>query len=217
MLPSLIQQVLKWVEKSPWRIVLRFLEDFMMELNKRGFKQSVVEDLAKYSGVPVWNGLTDIDHPTQILADLLTIEEHVSKPLNKVKVVFVGDTRNNMSYAWMYGCAKMGMNFVGHGPRNYGQKNKPWKDKSLLRTLRLVDGLGRVTRLGRHVASAVTLTGPEDACAVREFRARSPEERRRQTMRRRKTAATEPHAPLIPPQYRRHSSPATAPQTGTSS
>ena len=83
----------------------------------RGYKQSVVEDLAKYSGVPVWNGLTDIDHPTQILADMLTIEEHVAKPLNKVKVVFAGDTRNNMAYAWMYGCAKMGMHFVAFGPQ----------------------------------------------------------------------------------------------------
>jgi ornithine carbamoyltransferase len=82
----------------------------------RGFKQSVVEDLAKYSGVPVWNGLTDVDHPTQILADMLTIEEHVAKPLNKVKIVFAGDTRNNMAYAWMYGCAKMGMHFVALGP-----------------------------------------------------------------------------------------------------
>jgi ornithine carbamoyltransferase len=83
----------------------------------RGYKQSVVEDLAKYSGVPVWNGLTDVDHPTQILADMLTIEEHVAKPLNKVKVVFAGDTRNNMAYAWMYGCAKMGMHFVALGPK----------------------------------------------------------------------------------------------------
>jgi ornithine carbamoyltransferase len=83
----------------------------------RGYAQSVVEELAKHSGVPVWNGLTDIDHPTQILADILTIEEHCAKPLNKVKVVFCGDTRNNMSYAWMYGCAKMGMHFVAYGPK----------------------------------------------------------------------------------------------------
>ena len=82
----------------------------------RGYDQKVVEDLAKYAGVPVWNGLTDVDHPTQILADLLTIEEHVAKPLNKVKVVFSGDIRNNMSYAWMYGCAKMGMHYVAYGP-----------------------------------------------------------------------------------------------------
>nr|WP_315025029.1 ornithine carbamoyltransferase [uncultured Aminipila sp.] len=83
----------------------------------RGYDQSLVEDLAKYAGIPVWNGLTDIDHPTQILADLLTIEEHIAKPLNKVKVVFCGDVRNNMSYAWMYGCAKMGMHYVAYGPQ----------------------------------------------------------------------------------------------------
>ena len=59
--------------------------------------------------------MTDIDHPTQILANLLTIEEHVTKPLNKVKVVFAGDIRNNMSYAWMYCCAKMGIHFVAFG------------------------------------------------------------------------------------------------------
>jgi ornithine carbamoyltransferase len=82
----------------------------------RGYEQSLVEDLAKYSGVPVYNGLTDADHPTQILADLLTIEEHTEKPLTEVKVVFCGDTRNNMAYAWMYGCAKMGMTFVAYGP-----------------------------------------------------------------------------------------------------
>ncbi len=73
--------------------------------------------MAANAGVPVWNGLTDVDHPTQILADMLTIEEHVAKPLNKVKVVFVGDVRNNMAYAWMYGCAKMGMEFVAFGPK----------------------------------------------------------------------------------------------------
>ncbi len=83
----------------------------------RGYKQAAVEALAKYAGVPVWNGLTDVDHPTQILADLLTIEEHLSKPLNKVKLVFAGDIRNNMSYAWMYGCAKMGMHYVAYGPK----------------------------------------------------------------------------------------------------
>ena len=84
----------------------------------RGYKQEVVEGLAKHSGVPVWNGLTDVDHPTQILADFLTIEEHVAKPLNKVKLVFAGDIRNNMSYALMYGAAKTGMHFVGLGPKD---------------------------------------------------------------------------------------------------
>jgi len=95
----------------------KVLGRFFDGIEYRGYKQEVVENLAKYSGVPVWNGLTDTDHPTQILADMLTIEEHVAKPLNKVKVVFAGDIRNNMSYAWMFGCAKMGMHFVAFGPK----------------------------------------------------------------------------------------------------
>lgn len=94
----------------------KVLGRFYDGIEYRGYKQSVVEELAEHAGVPIWNGLTDVDHPTQILADLLTIEEHVAKPLNKVKVVFVGDVRNNMAYAWMYGCAKMGMHFVAYGP-----------------------------------------------------------------------------------------------------
>ncbi|MBQ2747907.1 MAG: ornithine carbamoyltransferase [Firmicutes bacterium] len=94
----------------------KVLGRFFDGIEYRGFDQEVVEKLAQHSGVPVWNGLTDVDHPTQILADMLTIEEHISKPLNKIKVVFCGDVRNNMAYAWMYGCAKMGMHFVGFGP-----------------------------------------------------------------------------------------------------
>ena len=84
----------------------------------RGFQQKTVEDLMKYSGVPVWNGLTDVDHPTQTLADFLTIEEHLSKPLNEVKFVFTGDIRNNVCYGLMYGAAKMGMHFVCLGPKS---------------------------------------------------------------------------------------------------
>ena len=95
----------------------KVLGRFFDGIEYRGYDQGVVEELAKYSGVPVFNGLTDVDHPTQILADMLTMEEHIAKPLNKCKVVFVGDVRNNMSYAWMYGCAKMGVDFVGYGPR----------------------------------------------------------------------------------------------------
>lgn len=96
----------------------KVLGRFYDGIEYRGYSQEVVENLAKHSGVPVWNGLTDVDHPTQILADMLTIEEHIAKPLNKVKVVFAGDIRNNMSYAWMYGCAKMGMHFVAFGPKS---------------------------------------------------------------------------------------------------
>jgi len=90
----------------------------------RGFSQKLVEDLAKFSGVPVWNGLTDDDHPTQILADLLTIEEHVSKPLNKVKMVYCGDARNNMGNALMIGSAKMGMHFVALAPKELWPNEK---------------------------------------------------------------------------------------------
>ncbi len=94
----------------------KVLGRFFDGIEYRGYAQENVELLAKFSGVPVYNGLTDADHPTQILADMMTIEEHCSKPLKDVKVVFPGDIRNNMCYAWMYGCAKMGMHFVGYGP-----------------------------------------------------------------------------------------------------
>ncbi|MBQ6582328.1 MAG: ornithine carbamoyltransferase [Mogibacterium sp.] len=94
----------------------KVLGRFFDGIEYRGYEQSVVEELAENAGVPVWNGLTDVDHPTQILADMLTMEEHIAKPLGKCKVVFVGDVRNNMAYAWIYGCAKMGMEFVGYGP-----------------------------------------------------------------------------------------------------
>jgi ornithine carbamoyltransferase len=90
----------------------------------RGFSQKLVEDLARYSGVPVWNGLTDEDHPTQVLADLLTIQERVAKPLNKVKLVYCGDARNNMGNALMIGCAKMGMRFVALAPKELWPNEK---------------------------------------------------------------------------------------------
>ncbi len=89
---------------------------FFDGIEYRGYSQKVLEELAVHAGVPVWNGLTDTDHPTQTLADLLTMEEHIEKPLDQCKVVFAGDIRNNMSYAWMYGCAKMGIDYVAYGP-----------------------------------------------------------------------------------------------------
>ena len=77
----------------------------------RGFAQEIVEDLAKYAGVPVWNGLTNEVHPTQILADFLTIREHFGSLQGK-KLVYCGDARYNMGNSLMVGCAKMGMHFV---------------------------------------------------------------------------------------------------------
>ncbi|AZV55898.1 ornithine carbamoyltransferase [Clostridium sp. AWRP] len=77
----------------------------------RGYAQETVEDLAKYSGVPVWNGLTDADHPTQVLADFLTASEHLNKPYDKMTFVYSGDGRNNVANALMIGASKMGMDF----------------------------------------------------------------------------------------------------------
>ena len=84
----------------------------------RGFGQEIVEDLAKYSGVPVWNGLTNEFHPTQILADFLTIREHFGSLAGK-KLVYMGDARYNMGDSLMVGCAKMGMHFVACAPEKY--------------------------------------------------------------------------------------------------
>lgn len=83
----------------------------------RGYDQKVVEDLMKYSKVPVYNGLTDIDHPTQALADVLTLMENTKKPLTECKLVFCGDTRNNVAYCLMYICAKLGIHYCGYGPK----------------------------------------------------------------------------------------------------
>lgn len=83
----------------------------------RGFGQDIVEELAKHAGVPVWNGLTNEFHPTQILADLLTIREHFGTL--DVKVVYMGDARYNMGNSWMVGCAKMGMDFTACAPKKY--------------------------------------------------------------------------------------------------
>ena len=84
----------------------------------RGFGQEIVEDLGKYAGVPVWNGLTNEFHPTQILADFLTIQEHFGDLKGK-KLVYMGDARFNMGNSLMVGCAKMGMHFVACAPEKY--------------------------------------------------------------------------------------------------
>ncbi len=82
----------------------------------RGYSQQLVEELAKYAGVPVWNGLTDQFHPTQMLADLLTIEEKLGR-LKGVNFTYMGDARNNMGNSLMVACAKMGLNFTACAPR----------------------------------------------------------------------------------------------------
>lgn len=104
-------------KKESMEDTAKVLGRFYDGIEYRGFKQEVVELLAKHAGVPVWNGLTDVDHPTQVLADFLTIQEHVAKPLDKVKFVYVGDGRNNMCNGLMIGAAKMGMEFVAYTPK----------------------------------------------------------------------------------------------------
>lgn len=84
----------------------------------RGFEQDIVEELAKYAGVPVWNGLTNEYHPTQMLADMLTIREHLGR-LKGVKLVYMGDARYNMGNSLMIACAKMGMHFVACTTKEY--------------------------------------------------------------------------------------------------
>ena len=91
----------------------------------RGFGQEIVEELAKYAGVPVWNGLTTQFHPTQMLADVMTVEENFGH-LDGIKLVFMGDARNNVANSLMVVCAKMGMHFVACGPKEL------WPDKELV-------------------------------------------------------------------------------------
>ena len=84
----------------------------------RGFAHSIVEDLAAFSGVPVWNGLTDDDHPTQVLADFLTASEHLKKPFEEMKLAYVGDGRNNVANALMIGASKVGMDYAVATPQS---------------------------------------------------------------------------------------------------
>lgn len=95
----------------------------------RGYKQETVEMLSKYSDIPVWNGLTDRDHPTQVLADFMTLEEKIDKPLEDIKLVYIGDARNNTCYSLMYGCAKMGLKFTIIAPQEL------WPEKEALMSI----------------------------------------------------------------------------------
>ncbi len=102
--------------KESMKDTARVLGRMFDGIEYRGFGQQIVEELAQYAGVPVWNGLTDEFHPTQILADFLTIQEHSKKPLNKIKFCYMGDARNNMGNSLMVGAAKMGMDFRAAAP-----------------------------------------------------------------------------------------------------
>ena len=96
----------------------RVLGSMYEGIEYRGFGQEIVEELAKYAGVPVWNGLTNEFHPTQMLADMLTIQEHLGR-LKGVKLVYMGDARYNMGNSLMVVCAKLGLHFVACAPKKY--------------------------------------------------------------------------------------------------
>ena len=115
----------------------------------RGYGQSIVEDLAHYAGVPVWNGLTNEFHPTQILADFLTIREHFGS-LKGIHFVYFGDARYNMGNSLMIGCAKMGLHFVACAPKAY------WPDPALVE---------KCKEFARVSGGSITLSEDTDAVA----------------------------------------------------
>ena len=106
-------------KKETMKDTARVLGRMYDGIEYRGFGQSIVEELGKFAGVPVWNGLTNEFHPTQILADFLTMMEHSYKPLNQVSFCYCGDARFNMGNSLMVGAAKMGMDFRAAAPKKY--------------------------------------------------------------------------------------------------
>ena len=115
----------------------------------RGYGQAIVEELAKYASVPVWNGLTNEYHPTQILADFLTLREHFGK-LQGLKFAYMGDARYNMGNSLMIGCAKMGLHFVACAPKAY------WPDPALVE---------KCKEFARVSGGSITLSEDTDAVA----------------------------------------------------
>ncbi len=103
-------------QKESMKDTARVLDRMYDGIEYRGYGQNIVEELAKYAGVPVWNGLTDEFHPTQILADFLTMQEHSEKPLSQIRFCYLGDARNNMGNSLMVGAAKLGMDFRAAAP-----------------------------------------------------------------------------------------------------
>ena len=104
-------------QKESMKDTARVLGVMYDGIEYRGYGQKIVEELAKYAGVPVWNGLTNEFHPTQILADFLTMQEHSGKPLNKISFCYLGDARYNMGNSLMVGASKMGMDFRAAAPK----------------------------------------------------------------------------------------------------
>lgn len=103
-------------KKESLRDTANVLGRFYDGIEFRGYKQQTVEALAQYAGIPVWNGLTDLYHPTQALADFLTMKEHINKPFHEMKLVYSGDGRNNVAHSLLIASAKLGTDFVALSP-----------------------------------------------------------------------------------------------------
>jgi len=134
-------------KKESMKDTARVLGRLYDGIEYRGYSQEIVETLAKYSGVPVWNGLTNEFHPTQVLADLLTMMEHSDKPLNQISFAYCGDARNNMGNSLMVGAAKMGMDFRAVAPK------KLWQNEELVSSCR---------KIAQQTGGRITLTESVD-------------------------------------------------------
>jgi ornithine carbamoyltransferase len=130
-------------KKESMKDTARVLGRMYDGIEYRGFGQEIIEELGAYAGVPVWNGLTNEYHPTQILADFLTIIEHSNKPLNEVTLSYLGDARNNMGNSLMVGCAKMGMNFRAVAPKQC------WPSEALVK---------QCEKIAKETGASITLT-----------------------------------------------------------
>lgn len=130
-------------KKESMKDTARVLGRMYDGIEYRGYSQEIVETLAAYSNVPVWNGLTTEFHPTQILADFLTMREHSDKPLNKVTFAYFGDARNNMGNSLMVGAAKMGMDFRAVAPKQC------WPEEELVAKCR---------EIAKETGAKITLT-----------------------------------------------------------
>ncbi len=134
-------------KKESMKDTARVLGRMYDGIEYRGFGQTVVEELGKFAGVPVWNGLTNEFHPTQILADFLTMMEHSDKPLHQISFAYAGDARNNMGNSLMVGAAKMGMDFRSVAPKQM------WPDEKLVE---------QCLEISKETGAKITLTESVD-------------------------------------------------------
>jgi len=134
-------------KKESMKDTARVLGRMYDGIEYRGFGQDIVEELGKYAGVPVWNGLTNEYHPTQILADFLTMMEHSDKPLHQVSFAYLGDARNNMGNSLMVGAAKMGMDFRAVAPKQM------WPEEELV---------AQCEEIAKETGATITLTEDVD-------------------------------------------------------